>query len=142
MDIEVSFPGGKRVDARIGRHVVATDQPAALGGEDGAPAPFDLFLASIATCGGIYALGFCQARGLSTEGLKLTQRIEADPETKLPVAVRIDLELPPGFPEKYRAGIQRAVEGCRVKKAIAMAPRFEVRVEREGGEAPERPPPA
>ncbi len=27
MDIEVSFPGGARVDARIGAHTVHTDQP-------------------------------------------------------------------------------------------------------------------
>jgi hypothetical protein len=62
MDITIRFPGGKRVDAHLGTHVVHTDQPIAGGGEDSAPAPFDLFLASLATCAGIYVLGFCQAR--------------------------------------------------------------------------------
>src|SRR5690242_6208835 len=55
-DIEVSFPGGKRVDARVGSFVVHTDQPADQGGEGGAVSPFDLFLASLATCAGIYVL--------------------------------------------------------------------------------------
>ncbi len=135
-DIEVSFPGGKRVDARVGAHVLHTDQPAELGGEDLAPAPFDLFLASLATCAGIYALGFCQARGLSTEGLGLRQSHEVDPETKLPSRVRLAVTLPPGFPEKYRASILRAVEGCKVKKTIASGLAFEVAVDQPQGAAP------
>jgi ribosomal protein S12 methylthiotransferase accessory factor len=130
-DIEVSFPGGKRVDARVGEFVVRTDQPAALGGDASAPAPFDVFLASIATCAGIYVLGFCQARGLPTEGLGLRQHVDVDPATKLPARVRIELTLPPGFPEKHRMPIVRAAEGCKVKKTIAAAPAFEVVVTTE-----------
>lgn len=124
--IEVTFPGGKRVDASVAGHVIRTDQPESLGGKDSAPAPFDLFLASIATCAGIYVLGFCQARKLSTEGLALRQEVELDPETQLPRRIRIDIELPQGFPERYRAAITRAAETCKVKKTIAAAPIFEV----------------
>lgn len=126
MDIAVTFPGGKRVDAQVGDHVVRTDQPVDGGGEDSAPAPFDLFLASIATCAGIYVLGFCQARGLSTEGITLTQSVDYDAETHLPRNVRIRLGLPPSFPEKYRAAIVRAAENCKVKKTIAAQPTFDV----------------
>lgn len=125
-EIEVSFPGGKRVDARIGAHHVTTDQPASLGGDGAAPAPFDLFLASLATCAGIYALGFCQARGLSTEGLRLRQLVEDDPETHLPKRIRLEVTPPAGFPEKYRAGLARAVDGCKVKKTIARQPELSV----------------
>jgi ribosomal protein S12 methylthiotransferase accessory factor len=126
MDIEISFPGGKRVAAQVGRHRIESDQPLALGGEDLAPAPFDLFLASIGTCAGIYALGFLQARGLPTEGLGLRQHVELDPSSHLPMSVRLEIRLPPGVPEKYRAAIVRAAENCKVKKTIAAAPRFEV----------------
>jgi ribosomal protein S12 methylthiotransferase accessory factor len=116
--ITVSFPGGKRVDARIGTHLVRTDQPTSLGGEDSAPGPFDLFLASLATCAGVYALGFCQARGLSTEGLGLALHATPDPATGLPSRVRLELTLPEGFPERYRPAILRACEGCKVKKTV------------------------
>lgn len=126
MDIQVRFPGGKRVDAVLGKHVVTTDQPAEGGGEDSAPAPFDVFLASIATCAGIYALGFCQARGLSTEGLSLSQHVDYDEQTHLPSNIRIELTLPEGFPEKYRSAIVRAAERCKVKQTIAALPSFEV----------------
>jgi ribosomal protein S12 methylthiotransferase accessory factor len=125
-DIEVSFPGGKRVDARVGTFLVRTDQPADHGGEGTAVAPFDLFLASLATCAGFYVLAFCQARGLPTDGLTLRQHMDVDPGTKLPTRIRIELGLPPSFPEKYRSAVLRAAEGCKVKKTIAAAPAVEV----------------
>jgi ribosomal protein S12 methylthiotransferase accessory factor len=125
-DITVSFPGGKRVDAQIGAFVLHTDQPVDLGGEGTAVAPFDLFLASLATCAGLYVLGFCQARGLATEGLTLREHVDIDPTTKLPSRIRMELLLPPAFPERYRAAIVRAAEGCKVKKTIAAAPAIEI----------------
>ena len=41
MEIEVTFPAGKRVDARVGAFTIATDQPVESGGEGSAPAPFE-----------------------------------------------------------------------------------------------------
>jgi ribosomal protein S12 methylthiotransferase accessory factor len=135
-DIEVSFPGGKRVDARVGAYVVRTDQPAEVGGEGKEPAPFDLFLASIATCAGIYVLGFCQARGLSTEGLRLRQHVDLDPTTKLPARVRLELTLPPGFPEQYRTAIVKGAEACKIRRTLAAAPAMEVVLAPSRPEAP------
>jgi len=130
-DIEVSFPGGKRVDARVGDFVVRTDQPIDAGGEGSAVAPFDLFLASIATCAGIYILGFCQARGLPTDDIRLRQRVVFDEATKLPSRISLEIVLPATFPEKYRASVVRAAEGCKVKKTIATQPVIEVAIAAE-----------
>jgi ribosomal protein S12 methylthiotransferase accessory factor len=128
MDIRVSFPGGKRVDAHVGDFTIRTDQPRSSQGDGSAPAPYDLFLASLASCAGFYALAFCQARSLPTEGLGLSLRYATDPDTHLPTRIAIDLQLPRDFPEKYRPAIARAVEGCKVKKTIAANPAFEVNV--------------
>ena len=105
-----------------GSFVVRTDQPVEAGGAGSAVAPFDLFLASLATCAGIYVLGFCQARGLSTEGIGLRQHLDVNPATKLPSHIRLELTLPASFPDKYRAAVVRAAEGCKVKKTMAAAP--------------------
>jgi len=122
MEIEITFPGGKRVDAHFGDTVVRTDQPAEAGGEGSAPAPFDLFLASLATCAGFYVLAFCQARGLPTDGLRVIQHVENDPKTHRPTAVDIDITLPVGLPEKYRPAILRAADHCKVKAVLAAPP--------------------
>ena len=123
----VTLPGGKRVDTRIGKHVIRTDQPVEGGGEDSAPAPFDLFLASIGTCAGIYVAGFCQKRDLPTEGIRIVQRNHSDPQTGLLARVELDVVVPPGFPEKYLDALVRVADQCKVKKAIHAQPVFEVK---------------
>ncbi len=128
MEMKITFPGGKRVNAEWNGRVIATDQPVEAGGEGTAPTPFDCFLASLGTCAGIYALGFCQQRGISTEGLELTQRAEfGEREGKMRLSrVAIEITLPPGFPEKYRTAIVKAAELCAVKKAIMDPPELTV----------------
>jgi hypothetical protein len=70
----VSFPGGKRVDASFEGFTVETDQSEKNGGAGAAPEPFELFLASLATCAGIYVLSFCQNRNIPTDGVRLMQQ--------------------------------------------------------------------
>ena len=125
-DVKIGFPGGLRVDALHDGFWIRTDQPVGQGGGGAAPSPFDLFLASIGTCAGFYALRFCQQRNLNTEGLALSITPERDEATKRVVLIRIEIALPPAFPEKYREAILRAVEQCSVKKHLADPPRFEM----------------
>jgi putative redox protein len=127
--IEVSFPGGQRVDAAIREFTIATDQSVEHGGSQTAPQPYDLFLTSIATCAGIFALKFCQSRNLATEGLRLL--VDWEPSKADPADSRLvfRLQLPDHFPEKYQAGILKAMDLCAVKRTIQQPPRFESRIE-------------
>ena len=95
MEMIVTFPGGARVDAQFGPHLIRTDQPPQAGGDDSAPAPFALFLASIGTCAGIYVLGFCKQRGLPTEGIRIVQRVEGDRATGMIGKIELDIQVPP-----------------------------------------------
>jgi ribosomal protein S12 methylthiotransferase accessory factor len=122
MEMEITFPGGTRVDASFGPYVVRTDQPAAGGGEGSAPTPFALFLSSFGTCAGTYVLGFLRKRGLPTDGVKLVQRARRDPTTGMTDQVEIEILLPAEFPEKYREAIVRAAEQCVVKKHLEKPP--------------------
>ena len=127
--IEVNFPGGLRVDADMKGRTIATDQPIYVGGENSAPAPFELFLASLATCAGIFALSFCQNKGISTDGMSLSLDLSKNPESKAIDEISIDLKLPDGFPEKYKDAIVRAMDQCSVKKLINNPPVFKVSAE-------------
>ena len=124
--MEITFPGGVQVNAQYKGFEIATDQPEKAGGQSSAPSPFDLFLFSLGTCAGFFALRFCQQRDLSTEGMWLTQAIERNPDTKRLDRVAITLHLPDGFPEKYRSAIIRATDQCAVKKALLDPPEIEV----------------
>lgn len=129
MEMNVRFPQGVVVEAEWKNHVIRTDQPERDGGSDSAPAPFDLFLASIATCAGFYALRFCQERSIDTTGLGLTMSLERNPEEKRIARMKINLTLPPGFPEKYNGAIIRAMDQCAVKRHIIEPPEFDITVE-------------
>lgn len=122
MAMDISFPGGVAVSARLGEITIRTDQPSAAGGTGTDPSPFDLFLASIGTCAGYYAVRFCRERQIPTEGLSLRMDWERDPESKLVSRISVAMTLPPGFPEKYRDAIVRAADQCTVKKHLAAPP--------------------
>lgn len=126
MEIEVSFPGGKRVDATFGGFTIRTDQPVSAGGQGSAPEPFALFLASLATCAGIYVVGFCKARNIPTEGIRLIERTENDSDGKRLKRVAIEVVLPTDFPQQYRDQVARAAAACKVKKTMFDPPEFEV----------------
>ena len=124
MDIE--FTGGLRVEALQSGYRIRTDQPVLAGGEGTAPSPFDLFLASIGTCAGYYALRFLQERNLDTDGLAVElSAVPTDPGHQVR-QIRIDVTLPPAFPEKYRQAILRAIDLCTVKRHLVEPPAVEV----------------
>lgn len=124
--MEIRFPGGMAVSATFRGHRVLTDQPVRAGGGATGPPPFDLFLASIGTCVGLYALSFCQKRDIGTAGLGVTLEPIRDPAGGRIGSLRIRLTLPPGFPDKYRQAILRAVNQCAVKRHILEPPEFDV----------------
>lgn len=122
MEMTIEFPGGDRVDARYDGLEIVTKQ------DGSAPAPFDLFLASIGTCAGFYAVRFCRQRGIPTEGLRIRQSATADPVTRLIGRIDLAIELPAGFPEQYRDALVRSAQLCAVKKHLENPPRIEVRM--------------
>jgi ribosomal protein S12 methylthiotransferase accessory factor len=124
MEMTITLGRNQRVDANFKGFRIVTDQPLENGGDESAPTPYDLFLASLGTCMGYYAGRFCAARGLSTEGIDLALAFEREAEGKGVRAVRVAIHLPEGFPEKYRRALLAAVESCAVKRQLEHPPRF------------------
>lgn len=126
--MEISFPGGVAVDARYEGFTIRTDQPVEGGGNNSAPAPFDLFLASLGTCAGFYAQAFCRQRQIATEGLKIVLDWERDEIRHRLSRIDMRVTLPEGFPDKYRKAMLKAIDQCSVKRAILDPPEFSVSV--------------
>lgn len=126
MEMTIEFPGSARVVAHFGDFTVETDLPSKAGGDGTAPTPFETFLASLGTCAGVYVLGFCRQRGLPVKDIRLVQRAQLNPKTNLAESISLDIQLPPDFPEEYRAAVIRAAEHCKVKKHFESPPEIEV----------------
>lgn len=122
MELEIFFEGGKKVNARMDDMIIKTDQPVRSGGEGSAPAPFDLFLASIGTCAGIYVKGFCDSRGIDSTGITIMQRNQYNRETKLIEKIELEARLPHDFPDKYRQAVINAMDLCTVKRHLKNPP--------------------
>ena len=123
MEMIIDFPGGSRVDAHFRGHTIATDQPPV----NSAPMPFEVFLASIGTCAGIYVLGFCQQRSLPTEGIRIVERVNSNPVTHMVDSIGLEIQVPADFPDKYRDSLIRSAELCAVKKHLENPPKFDIR---------------
>ena len=126
MEIIARFPGGNRVDASFGSFTVHTDQPSGPDDRGSAPTPFQTFQAALAACAGAYVLGFCRERAIPVEGIRLVQRTEADPASRLVTRVLIDIEVPESFPAKYHLPLVRAAEQCTIKKHLEHPPAFAI----------------
>ena len=116
MKMEIRLRENDVVEALFQGHRVRTAQ------DESAPAPFDLFLASLATCTGLYVSRFCTLRGIPIDGIRITQQTDRDPDTHLVRTVEIDVELPADFPERYRDAVLRAAGQCTVKRHLAVPP--------------------
>ena len=126
MDIEVFFEDGMKVNARIGNHVVKTDQNVVGGGQDSAPEPFDYFLTSLGTCAGVYVKVFCERRGIDTSGIRILQKHVIDPQTHKITKINMEIVLPDDFPQKYKSAVISSANQCSVKKVLANPPDIEV----------------
>lgn len=122
MDIRVDFGGGLKVNAYFDGFTVATDQPVDNGGDNSAPDPFSYFLTSLVTCSGFYVLKFCQTREIATDGIELFLRTTRDEKTNALTEIRMEIQLPAGFPDKYKNALVKVTEQCSVKKIMQNPP--------------------
>jgi putative redox protein len=130
MEMRVYFPVNLRVDAEYKGFTIETDQPVSAGGDGSAPSPFELFIASLGTCAGIFMLGFMKQRGIDPSGSGVLLTTEPGSEKGRIGLVNLELQLPDGFPEKYEDAIVRAVDQCTVKRHIMEPPEFAVTTSR------------
>jgi len=126
MEMKIFFEGNKKVNAEFNGQIIMTDQPVQAGGDGSAPAPFTLFLASIGTCAGIYVKSFCTQRGIPTDEITITQKMNYNYKTRLVDDIQLSINLPKDFPEKYKAAVINAANLCAVKEHLNNPPNIEV----------------
>ena len=124
MKFEIGFPGNRKINAKFREFEVMTDQPVSGGGDNSAPTPFELFMASIGTCAGIYVKGFCLQRGIDTDDMKIIQTIERGPSGIGKII--LDIQVPDDFPEQYKSALINVANLCAVKKTMLDPPEFEI----------------
>ncbi len=125
MTIITRLHDGARIETIIeGRFTIESDQPAPIG-EDKAPSPFDVFLASVAACTGYFAQRYCRKWKLPHEGIEVVLEPVWGERHSLE-RIRMSLVVPPGFPAEHREGLLRNAGHCPVKKVLETSPPVEL----------------
>jgi len=127
MDMLIRLGKGMKVTAEFDNFSISTDQPPASGGDGSAPTPFQLFMAALGTCAGVYIASFCQQRDIKSEEITIHQKMvyeEGNDGKKKLAKVVMEIRVPDDFPQKYRNALIKTAELCAVKKAINDPPEF------------------
>lgn len=116
--VEVTFNAQKSVTGALNGHRVCASYPLDRGGDGSAPNPFELFLISLGTCAGYYARTYCEEHNLCCDSLRIYQHNVFDETTGKLLGVRMQVLMPPDFPEKHKAPLLRAIDACKVKQVL------------------------
>lgn len=115
MNIEIRFDNtGKIIASHNGKEITMEESP------------YMIFLSTVGMCSAVYVRAFLTQRGMSLDGVTLTQRIEHNPATNMVENIEVQVNLPESFPEKYNKAIIAVVNQCPVKKHLATPPSITV----------------
>jgi len=114
MDIEIKFEEERIVPYMHGNEITMD------------VSPFLIFLATAGMCSAVFVQAFMHQRGISTEGVKIVQKMNYDHIANHVGDMDIHIDLPEGFPEKYQRAIVNVVNQCPVKQHLINPPTFNV----------------
>lgn len=124
--ITVRHIRGDQARIEVRGHEVLTDQPVEDGGDDTAPTPTELFVASLAACVAYYSEQFLRRHRLPTEGLSVTcdYKWAENPHRVGAIELRVDA---PGLTQAKVEAFTRVIEHCTVHNSLRQPP--EVRLQ-------------
>ena len=126
MRLEVTLEGGFNFKAVCHGHEVFTDQHLADGGTEKAMTPAELFVASLGTCIGVFALRFCKRHNLPSEGLGVSLDWEVVQNPSRIGSIKAEIHYPHDIPADQKKGLLRMAEACFVHETILHKPEITV----------------
>jgi uncharacterized OsmC-like protein len=123
----VRFVAGEAYEVTVRGHRFVVDQPADAGGQDAAPTPTELFVASLATCVAYYAGRYLTRHGYSRDGLAVSVGYDMASDRPARVsAVRLAVRVPADLPPQRWAALRAVVSHCTVHNSLAVPPQVTI----------------
>ncbi len=121
--MDVRFVAGESYEVTVRGHRVVVDQPADGGGQDSAPTPTELFVASLAACVAFYAGRFLTRHGYSRDGLAVSAGYDMASDRPARVNnIRLTIRVPADLPPQRWAALRAVVSHCTVHNSLAFPP--------------------
>ena len=121
--MDVRFVAGEAYEVAVRGHRLVVDQPADAGGQDSAPTPTELFVASLATCVAFYAGRYLTRHGYSRDGLAVSAGYDMASDRPARVGgICLTVRVPAGLPPERWAALRAVVSHCTVHNSLASPP--------------------
>jgi putative redox protein len=118
----VTYLDRDRFAIGIRGHMVTVDQPLADGGEDTAPTPTELLVASLASCVAFYARRYLARHQLPTAGLSVTAVYTMGTRPARVTDVSVDIQVPNGVPTERHDALLAVASHCTVHNTLTDPP--------------------
>jgi len=124
--MRVEHRGGDKFDINVRGHVVSVDQPVKDRGEDTAPTPTELFIASLASCVAFYARRYLARHDLPTEGLAVEATFGMGSKPARVAGIDLSLIVPEGVPADRLDALLAVATHCTVHNTLASEPEVSI----------------
>ena len=120
--MRVEHRGGDQFDISVRGHIITVDQPVKDGGDDTAPTPTELFVASLASCVAFYARRYLARHNLPTEGLAVEATFDMGSRPARVAGITLRVILPDGVPAERRDPLLAVATHCTVHNSLESTP--------------------
>jgi putative redox protein len=126
--VTITHERADRFSINVRGHVLYVDQPVDDGGDDSAPTPTELFVASLASCVAFYARRYLQRHDLSEEGLSVSAEADLGSAPARVATMRVTVNLPAGVPEAKQGALLAVASHCTVHNTLTNPPEVVVQL--------------
>jgi uncharacterized OsmC-like protein len=120
--LRVDYEAGDCFRIAVRQHALSVDQPEADGGEDTAPTPTELFVASLASCVAFYARRFLSRHGVPVEGLSVTAEFSMASHPARVGDINLQVQVPAELAPARQSALLAVASHCTVHNTLLQPP--------------------
>lgn len=124
--LRVEYETGDRFRIAVRQHTITVDQPVGDGGEDSAPTPTELFIASLASCVAFYVRRYLSRRGHPVEGLAVSSEVDFASHPHRVGGITLQVQLPYQLTEDEREALLGVASRCTVHNTLKQPPLVQI----------------
>src|SRR5260370_9754610 len=122
-ELDVRFVSGESYEMSVRGPRLMVAQPAGADGQDAAPNPTELFVASLATCVAFYAGRYLTRHGYDRDGLAVSAGFDMASDRPARVSgIRLTVQAPADLPADRRPALHAVVSHCTVHNSLTSPP--------------------
>ena len=126
--VRVEHESGDRFRLSVRQHTLHLDQPEVDGGEDTAPTPTELFIASLAACVGFYVHRFLSRHGHQVDGLAVTSEVEYATRPYRVSRISLGVSGVSHLPPEVQESLLSVAARCTIHNSLRQPPEVSIAV--------------